>query len=132
MSYKPQINRALMEVLTLPKFGATLQQPHIPLLAPSLLPSGAIMQHLREFAHRGLPSVLALLSPASLQGRDLAGGFGSLAAPGETKKSSYQCKTEQSLWLVAPQPPGPHFKHTELGLWWGLGGKALTATIQGL
>lgn len=121
MSYKPQINGALMEVLTLPKTGATLQQPHIPLLTPSLLLSGGIMQHLRELTHSGeLPSVLTLLSSWSLQGRDLAGGFGSLAARGETKKSSYQCKTERPLWLVATQPRWPLLQTHSAGFAVGL------------
>lgn len=44
-----------MEVLTLPKAGVALQQPHIPLLAPFLLPSVRIMQHLRELTHGGAP-----------------------------------------------------------------------------
>lgn len=118
-----------MEVLTLPKAGATLQQPHIPLLTPTLLPSGGIMQHLRELTHGGAPECSR---PPFLQGRDLAGGFGSLAAHGETKKSSYQCKTERPLWLVATQPCWPPLQTHRAGLWWGLGGKALRATVQGL
>lgn len=51
MNHKPQINGALMEVLTLPKAGVALQQPYIPLLTPSLLPSAGIMQVLRELTH---------------------------------------------------------------------------------
>lgn len=135
MSHKPQINGALMEVLTLPKAGAALQQPHIPLLTPSLLPGAGIMQHLRESTHRlgrgELPSVLALLSSSSLQGRDLAGGFGSLAARGETKRAAISAKRSGLCGWWPPSPAGPRFKHTALGLWWGLG-KALTATFQGL
>lgn len=59
MSYKPQITRALMEVLTLPKAGVALEQPHIPLLTTSLLPSLGIMQHLRELRPGRAPRVFS-------------------------------------------------------------------------
>lgn len=137
MNHKPQINGALMEVLTLPKAGVALQQAHIPLLTPSLLPSAGIMQVLRELTHGEsgggkLLSVLALLSSSSLQGRDLAGGFGSLAARGETKRAAISAKRSGLRGWWPPSPAGPRFRHTALGLWWGWGGKALIATIQGL
>lgn len=107
MSYKPQTNRALMEVLTLPKaeqrartaITAPQNDPCIPLPTPSLHPErgnhaacptaalGGV-----ELRHGGLASALALLSFACLQGRDLAGGLGRPAARGETKRAAIGAK----------------------------------------
>lgn len=102
-----------MEVLTLPKAGVALQQPHIPVLTPSLLPRAGIMQHLRELTHGGAPVCsLALFSSASLQGRDLAGGFGSLAARGETKRAAISAERRGLSGWWPPSPAGPCFKHS--------------------
>lgn len=67
----------------------------------------------------GLPGVLSLLSSASLQGRDLAGGFGSLAARGETKRAAISAKRSGLCGWWPPSPAGPCFK-TSAGFVLGL------------
>lgn len=120
MSYKPQITGALMEVLTLPKAGVALEQPHIPLLTTSLLPSLGIMQHLRELRPGRAPECSRPPFFCELAGK----GFGRrIWQPGSSwgnKKSSYQCKTERPRWLVATQPRWPPLQTHSAGFMVGL------------
>lgn len=105
MSYKPQTNGALMEVLTPPvaeqcrhtTITALQNDPCIPPPTPSLLPESGnstvlSTAALGEFRHGGYVSALALLSSVCLQGRDLAGGLGRLVAPKGTKRAAISAK----------------------------------------
>lgn len=151
MSYKPQTNRALMEVLTLPKAEqrartattAPQNDPCIPLPTPSLqpecgnraaLPTAALGGGIKTWGarERARPSFFRVLAGKGFGRRSWQAG-----SSRGNKKSSYRCKTERlrrrPRWLVATQPRWTLLQTSSaLGLSWGLGEKALTVVIQGL
>lgn len=144
MSYKPQTNGALMEVLTLPKAEqcgrtatkAPQNDPCIPLPTPSLLPERGNNAALPTAALGGIktwgaherarPSFFCMLAGKT---------FGRQSWQAGSSQGNKKCKTERLRrrlrWLAAMQPRWtPLQTNNALGLSWSLGEKALIVIIQ--